>query len=131
VQLTRLAPGSAPVAGHVIRVDAALNDKTHQIDVDIAYPAGALMPGEAVRAAIETGSAAGWVVPHDAVVVGSDGAAQIFQVVGGKAKGVPVTVAVSSRAQDLVTGALDPHAPLIVAGAYQVADGDAVRTQHR
>lgn len=131
VQLTRLAPGSAPIVGHVLRVDAALNDKTHQIDVDIAYPTGAFMPGEAVHAAIETETVAGWIVPHDAIVMDVDGTAHLFQVAGGKAKMVPVAVQVSSRTQDLVTGNIDPHAPLILAGAYQVGDGDRVKVASR
>lgn len=130
VTLRRLDDAAAaPIAGHVVRIDAALNPKTRQVDVDIAYPAGALLSGEALRVAIETGRAAGWIVPHAAVAVADDGKAQLFQLAAGKAKAVPITVAASDGTRDSVTGTLDPQAPVIVAGAYQVADGDAVRTR--
>ncbi|WP_298670715.1 efflux RND transporter periplasmic adaptor subunit [uncultured Sphingomonas sp.] len=128
VTLARL-DGGADVAGHVQRVDAMLNPRTRQIDVDIAYPAGAILPGEAMRVAIETGRAEGWLVPHRAVVVDSDGKANVFQIAGGKAKAVPVTVDVARPDNDLVSGKLDARAPLIVDGAYQLGDGDAVRAQ--
>lgn len=128
VTLSRL-DGGAPVAGHVQRIDAVLNPRTRQIDVDIAYPAGAILSGEAMKVAIPTGSADGWQVPHRAVVMNSDGSAQLFQIANGKAKAVPVTVTVGGTPDDLVTGALDQSAPVIVDGAYQVADGDAVRVE--
>ena len=127
VTLTRLE-GGASVTGHVQRVDAMLNPRTRQIDVDIAYPAGAILSGEAMKVAIETGTAQGWRVPHRAVVIDADGKANVFQIVGGKAKAVAVTVDVARADDDLVAGAIDPHARLIVDGAYQVGDGDAVRT---
>lgn len=125
--LTRL-DGGAGVAGHVQRVDAMLNPRTRQIDVDIAYPAGAILSGEAVRVEIETSRAQGWLVPHRAVVIDSDGNAKVFQIVGGKAKAVPVTIDVAQPDNDLLSGNLDARAPLIVDGAYQLADGDRVRT---
>lgn len=128
VALGRLDGGGSPVHGQVRRVDAALNPRTRQVDVDIGYPAGAILPGEAVRVAIRTGEASGWVVPHRAVVMGADGKAQVFQVVGGKARAVPVELIVSQADRDAVAGPLDPAAALIVDGAYQVTDGDPVRT---
>ncbi|WP_298670764.1 efflux RND transporter periplasmic adaptor subunit [uncultured Sphingomonas sp.] len=119
--------GGAAVSGHVQRVDAMLNPRTRLVDVDIAYPAGAILSGEATRVKIETSRAEGWLVPHRAVVIDSDGKANVFQLVAGKAKAVPVTVEVARPDNDLVGGSLDPRAPLIVDGAYQLADGDAVR----
>ncbi|MGR6327485.1 efflux RND transporter periplasmic adaptor subunit [Sphingomonas sp. XXL09] len=128
VTLTRLDGGGAPIAGRVRRIDAMLNPRTRQIDVDIAYPAGAILSGEALRVAIETGQATGWRVPHRAVVVAADGRAQLFQLHGGKAKAVPVSVVVDGAQDDLVSGGLSSGAPVIVDGAYQLADGDPVRT---
>lgn len=128
VTLTRLDGGGAPIAGRVRRIDAMLNPRTRQIDVDIAYPAGTILSGEALRVAIETGRASGWRVPHRAVVIDADGHAQVFQLHGGKAKTVPVTVVVDDAADDLVSGDLAAGAPVIVDGAYQLADGDPVRT---
>jgi RND family efflux transporter MFP subunit len=129
VALRRLEDAAGPaIAGRVVRVDSALNPKTRQVDVDIGYPAGALLSGEALRVSIETGRAGDWIVPHAAVAVADGAKAQLFQVVGGKAKAVPVTVAASEGARDAVTGPLDANAPVVVQGAYQLSDGDAVRT---
>ena len=127
--LQRLS-GGAPIAGRVIRIDSALNAKTRMVDVDLSFPAGVLLPGEAMRVAIEVGQVSGWVVPHRAVVT-ANGPPRIFQVLGGKAKAVPVSLALSSTSTDVVEGPIDPVRPLIVDGAYQVSDGDVVRTAGR
>lgn len=123
--LVRLS-GGAPLTGRVLRVSSALNAKTRMIDVDVGFPNGTLLPGEGMQVAIATGQVSGWVVPHRAVVT-AGGPAHIFQVAGTKAKLIPVSVLLASDAGDVVSGALDPHARLIVDGAYQVSDGDAVR----
>jgi RND family efflux transporter MFP subunit len=124
--LQRLA-GGAQITGRVLRVASALNVKTRLMDADIAIPAGAILPGEGLRADIHIGTVSGWLVPHAAVITAS-GNPHVFQMQGGKAKSVDVQVVQSSKAGDVVEGALDPHAPLIVDGAYQVDDGQAVRT---
>ena len=124
--LERLA-GGPPVQGRVLRVGAALNAKTRLVDADIGFPPGALLPGEAMRASIAVGQVGGWIVPHRAVAT-ANGPARVFQVVGGRAKAVPVTLSLSSPTSDVVQGAIDPARPLIVDGAYQVSDGDAVRS---
>ncbi|MPS69118.1 efflux RND transporter periplasmic adaptor subunit [Novosphingobium aerophilum] len=118
--------GGGGIAGKVVRVDGMLNPKTRMVDVDLGFPAGALLPGEGMEVAIRTGDVAGWVVPHAAVVT-AGGPARIFQEAGGKAKAVPVQVRLSSPEGDVVDGPVDPRRPIIVEGAYQVNDGDAVR----
>lgn len=123
--LTRLS-GGGTLAGRVVRVDGALNATTRLVDVDLTFPSGTLLPGEAMQVAIETGRTAGWVVPHAAVVTAGP-RPHVFQVANGKARAVPVTVRLSSDKGDVVDGALDARRPLIVDGAYQVSDGDAVR----
>lgn len=125
--LKRLS-GGGTLDGRVIRVDGALNAVTKMVDVDLSFPAGALLPGEPMQVDIRAGQVGGWVVPHAAVVT-AGGNPRIFQVQGGKAKSVPVTVRLSSDAGDVVDGALSPRLPLIVEGAYQVANGDAVRSR--
>ena len=122
--------GGAPIAGKVLRVDGQLNATTRLVDVDIGFPAGAILVGEALRVDITTGESAGWVVPHAAVVTTGDGA-HVFQVAGGKAKSVPVTLVQAGPQEDVVSGAIDPAKPLIVEGAYQVEDGGAVRQESR
>ncbi|MFC0686379.1 efflux RND transporter periplasmic adaptor subunit [Novosphingobium clariflavum] len=123
--MQRLAGGDA-IAGQVVRAGQMLNPRTRLIDVDLSFPAGALLPGEGVEVAIRTGDVAGWVVPHKAVVT-SGGPARVFQDSAGKAKAVGVRLLLSSPDGDVVEGALDPRRPVIVDGAYQVNDGDAVR----
>lgn len=125
--LKRLS-GGAPLQGRVVRVDGALNAVTRMVDVDLSFPAGALLPGEPMQVDIRTGEVGGWVVPHAAVVT-AGGSPRVFQVRAGKAKAVPVAVRLSSDACDVVDGALSQQLPLIVAGAYQVTDGDAVRSR--
>jgi RND family efflux transporter MFP subunit len=123
--LKRLS-GGGTLSDRVVRVDGALNATTRLVDVDLSFPAGTLLPGEAMQVDIETGRVSGWVVPHAAVVT-VGGAARVFQVANDRAKAVPVTLRLSSDRGDVVEGALDAKRPLIVTGAYQVHDGDVVR----
>lgn len=123
--LRRLS-GGGTLAGRVVRVDGALNATTRLVDVDLSFPTGTLLPGEAMQVDIETGRVDGWVVPHVAVVT-STGKPQVFQVANGHAKAVPVALRLAGSTNDVVTGAIDASKPLVVAGAYQVNDGDAVR----
>lgn len=126
--LVRLS-GGAKLLGRLVRVSSALNAKTRMVDVDIAFANGALLPGEAMQVAITTGQVSGWVVPHRAIVT-AGGPAHLFQVASGKARAVPVTIMLASDQNDVVSGALNPHRDVIVDGAYQVGDGDAVRLAH-
>lgn len=129
-QAVELRPvgGGPSVAGRVIRVDAALNPRSRLVDVDIAAAEGAVLSGQAFTASIRVGEVAGWLAPHAAVVV-QDGRAFVFQVAGGKAHRIAVTVAQPGREVDVVEGPLDAALPLVVDGAYQIEDGAAVRTR--
>jgi RND family efflux transporter MFP subunit len=118
--------GGAPIDGTVLRVNSALNLKTRQVDVELGFPAGALMPGEGLRVGIRVGDISGWVVPHRAVVT-ANGPPRVYQAANGKAVPVPVTVALVTPDKDVVQGAIDPKLGLIVDGAYQVEDGIGVR----
>ncbi|WP_395337402.1 efflux RND transporter periplasmic adaptor subunit [Novosphingobium sp. BL-8H] len=124
-EMKRLSGGTG-VPGQVVRVDQMLNAKTRMVDVDLSFPTGALLPGEGMEVAIHTADVAGWVVPHAAVVT-AGGPARVFQDMGGKAKAVPVQIRLSTPQGDVVEGAIDAGRPIIVEGAYQVNDGDAVR----
>ena len=125
VQLQPMA-GGADLDGHVIRVDGILNAKTRMVDADIAVPIGAVLSGEAFRAAITVGALTGWLVPHEAVLTDATGA-YVFQVDAGKAVRVDVAVAGRSDDTDVLTGTLDPAHKLVVDGNYQLDDGAAVR----
>lgn len=80
-----------------------------------------------MRVQIRAGEAAGWLVPHRAVVT-AEGAARVFQVATGKAVAVPVRIVLTTAATDVVEGGIVADRPLIVDGAYQVETGGAVRT---
>ncbi len=122
--------GSGTIDGRVLRVDAALDPQTRLVDVDVAFPSQSLRSGAGATVTITTRIATGWIVPHAAVVT-ADGPTHVFQVSAGKAHAVPVTVVQPSSKDDLVDGPFEAALPVIVDGAYQVADGDTVRTSAR
>jgi hypothetical protein len=97
--------------------------------VSITLPAHTFMPGESAQATISVGSVAGYVVPHDAVLINNSGASYVVQVVGGKGKLVAVTVLGSQDPRDVISGPLDASAPLVTTGNYQVRDGMPLRIE--
>jgi membrane fusion protein (multidrug efflux system) len=125
VLLRPLIDGAA-LDGHVLRIDGVLNGKTRLVDADITTPVGAVLSGEAFRAAIIVGQFTGWLVPHPAVLTDEQGA-YVFQVNGGKAARVAVQVTGQSGDTDVVAGALDPARKVVTEGNYQLDDGTAVR----
>jgi RND family efflux transporter MFP subunit len=129
-QSVRLDPlgGGPSLAGRVVRVDSALNPKTRLVDVAVATPSGAVIAGEAFRAAITVGGQDGWLVPHGAVQV-EDGKAFLYQVAGSTAARVNVTVRQPGRETDLMQGPIDAHRPIVSVGGHQLNDGAAVRVE--
>lgn len=125
VQLDRI-DGGPVLSGRVLRVDGVLNPRTRLVDADISVPVGAVLSGESFRAAVAVGTYRGWILPHDAVLVDAAGPF-VFQVGGGKAVRVAVTILGESGEVEIVEGALDPARPLVTQGNYQLADGAAVR----
>ncbi len=117
----------APVPGHVSMRGAAVDSASGLVPVEIALPAGALLPGESAQALITTARVSGFVVPHEAVLVNDAGNTYVVQVERGVAKTVTVRVLVAGGERDVVDGPLDASAPLILAGAYQLQDGMKVR----
>jgi len=78
------------------------------------------------RADITVGQWQGWLIPRDALV-GDGHTWHVFQVAGGKAVNVPVTIVGESDTVSVVSGALDARRPLVVVGNAQLDDGMAVR----
>ncbi|MGH8266944.1 MAG: efflux RND transporter periplasmic adaptor subunit [Steroidobacteraceae bacterium] len=115
------------VVARVMLRGAAVDPGNGLVPVEVALPAGALLPGESAQAAITTGVVNGYVVPHSAVLVTDNGATYIVQDVHGTARTVAVRVLLSAGETDAVDGPLDGSAPLILAGAYQLHDGMKVR----
>jgi membrane fusion protein, multidrug efflux system len=124
-RLQRLAGGPA-LDGQVVRVDGVVNPKTRLVDADVSVPPGSVISGEAFRAILTTGQIEGWLVPHDAVLLDDTGA-YLFQVTGGKAVRVDVSMAGTDGDRDVVRGKIDPKNPVVVQGGAQLSDGAAVR----
>ena len=118
---------AAAIAGRVLRVDGIVNPKTRLVDVDIGVTPGSVLSGESFAADIEVGTLQGWIVPHAAVLNDEHGD-YLFQVDGGKAVRVDVTELGAKGGEDAVSGKLDGERPVVVDGAAQLAQGDAVRT---
>ena len=51
----------------------------------------------------------------------------VFQVGGGRARRIDVTLVRSAGAVDVIQGPLDPRLPLVADGAYQLDNGALVR----
>jgi RND family efflux transporter MFP subunit len=123
--LQSLSAGPA-VQGRVLRVSGALNPRTRLIDADIGAVGGGLILGEAFRAAVTVGQVAGWIVPHASLL--NDGKRDyVFQISGGKARRVDVTLIRGAGNVDVIQGPLDPRLPLAADGAYQLENGARVR----
>lgn len=114
--------------GTIRSIGAAINPKTQRLDVLIALPPQPHLPapGTSVQAEIVLGRWRGWVVPRDAVLQDERGA-YVFQDDHGRARRVPVQIAIESGLQTGITGALNPALPLVVVGNYELRDGMALR----
>jgi membrane fusion protein, multidrug efflux system len=114
-------------AAKVLMRGSVVESATGLVPVQISLPDGGLFPGQSAQATITIGTARGFVVPHEAVLVDDNGDTYVVQAIRGVAKIVPVRVLGTQQAQDTVDGPLDVRAPLVLAGNYQLKDGMAVR----
>lgn len=122
------APGAPPLAATVAQVGDAVNPQTREIDVvaRLAAPT-TLAAGSALTATIETAAFSAWAVPRSALQSDAQGDF-VYQVERGKAHRVDVKVLAPQGSPVGVEGPLDPAAPVITAGSYEVGDGDPVRS---
>ncbi len=116
-----------PSAGKVVLRGAAVDPQTGLLPIEIALPAGSLLPGERASADIVTAQLPGYVVPHAAILVNRQGSTYVVQAVSGAAKKVAVRVLAADGDQDVVAGLLDPAAPVVLAGNYQLENGMKIR----
>lgn len=128
VRITPLGRHDA-AAGRVVLRGSVVDPASGLVPVDIALPPGTFLAGEMAAAEIVTGRARGYVVPHAAILVDRQGDPYVVQAVNRIARKVPVKVLVSDGDGDtnVVTGPLDPAAPLVLAGNYQLKNGMRVR----
>ncbi|MBN8736410.1 MAG: efflux RND transporter periplasmic adaptor subunit [Xanthomonadales bacterium] len=117
-----------PLRGTVAMVGDAVNPQTHLVDL-VATPDKPvqLAAGTALSATIDTSDFTAWSVPRNALQNDAQGDF-VYQVERGRAKRVDVKVLASDGSPIGVEGALDPHAPVITLGSYEVSDGDPVKT---
>ena len=114
--------------GKVVLRGAMVDPASGTIPIEIALPVGKFLPGQAAVATITTGQVAGYIVPHEAVLVDDQGHPYVIQSANMTAKRVPVRIIDAAGDQDVVDGPLDASAPLVLAGNYQLKDGMKMHT---
>ncbi|HEX7325769.1 MAG TPA: efflux RND transporter periplasmic adaptor subunit [Rhodanobacteraceae bacterium] len=120
--------GAPALAATVALVGDAVSPATHLVSVVATLNGAAHLPaGTALSARIQTTSFTAWAVPRDALQSDAQGS-YVFQIVDGKARRVDVKVLAPAGSPVGVAGALDPSAPVITLGSYEVGNGTAVRT---
>jgi membrane fusion protein (multidrug efflux system) len=122
-----LVGATQPVTGRVLLRGAVAQSGSGLVPVEISLPPGSLLPGEMAEAAITTREMEGYVVPHEALLVNEKGAPYVVQAANGIAHKVPVRVLDANGDRDLISGALDPRAWLVLTGNYQLDDGMRIR----
>ncbi|MGH8291019.1 MAG: efflux RND transporter periplasmic adaptor subunit [Steroidobacteraceae bacterium] len=114
-------------AGRVILRGAVAKSDTGLVPVEVPLPAGAFLPGEMAEAVISTARMHGYVVPHEAILADDSGAPYVVQAVNNEARKVPVRILDAYGDRNVISGPLDAHAPLVLAGNYQLDNGTRVR----
>ena len=125
--VVQLVGAGQPVPAKVLMRGAVAESDTGLVPVEVGLPPEGFLPGEMAQATITTGEMRGYVVPHEAILANDSGDPYVVQVVSGVAHKVPVHVLVAHGNQDVIDGALDARAPLVLTGNYQLDDGSKVR----
>ena len=121
--------GATEFAGTLRMVGQSVDPQSHLLNAQVELPAeasAALVAGTPVEAQIRTADFSAWAVPRAAVLHDEQGD-YLFQVEHGHAKRVAVKLRSPDGDTVGVQGALDAQAKVIVLGAYELNDGDAVR----
>lgn len=121
------APDAAPLAGTVAAIGTSVDPQTHLVDVVATVDAHApLLEGAAIAAIIHARSVEAWAVPRTSLQRDAHGN-YVFQIEVGRAHRVDVKVVAPGGSPIGVTGALDPHAPVITLGSYETTFDQPVR----
>lgn len=126
VKVTPLGATSA-ISGKVTLRGAIVDPRTGLVSVEVALPTGSALPGQTAQAKIQIGTISGYVVPHEAILVNDSGESFVVQSHDLIARKVPVHVLLSVGGKDVIDGALDPKAKLVLAGNYQLQNGGRIR----
>ncbi len=116
-----------PVMSKVVLRSSVVDPTTGLVPVEITVPPGTFLAGQMAEADIITGRAQGYVVPHAAILLDHSGAPYVVQAVNGVAHKVPVQVLDGIGGKNVVQGPLNPSAPLVLTGNYQLENGMKVR----
>ena len=133
VQLRSVYGDQAAFVGTLRMIGQSIDSQTHLLGAQVELPAeagAALVAGAALEAQIRTADFSAWAVPRAAVLHDEHGD-YLFQAVHGHARRVAVTLRSPQGDPVGVQGPLDAQAKVIVLGAYELADGDAVRESAR
>ncbi len=115
------------IGGRVLLRGSVAESGTGLVPVEISLPPGSLLPGEMAEAAITTREMQGYVVPHKAILVDDKGAPYVVQAFNDIAHKVPVRILDSEGDRDVISGALDERASLVLIGNYQLENGMRIR----
>jgi RND family efflux transporter MFP subunit len=129
VRLRRVFGDGKAFEGRLVMVGRAIDPQTHLLPVQVGIPAAvdATLPaGAALQASIQTDDYRAWAVPRAAVLHDGKGD-YLYQVDQDKAHRVDVQLRQPGGDTVGVLGKLDATRPVIVQGAYEVAEGDTVR----
>lgn len=133
VQLRSVYGDKASFIGSLRMIGQSIDPQTHLLAAQVELPAeasAALVAGAALDAQIRTADFRAWAVPRAAVLHDEHGD-YLFQVVQGHARRIAVTLRSPAGDPVSVQGPLDAKAKVIVLGAYELADGDAVQESAR
>ena len=133
VQLHSVYGDQTSFIGNLRMIGQSIDPQTHLLGAQVELPAeagAALVAGAALEAQIRTADFSAWAVPRAAVLHDEHGD-YLFQAVHGHARRVAVTLRSPQGDPVGVQGPLDAQAKVIVLGAYELADGDAVRESAR
>lgn len=119
--------GNTALQGNVVGVADAVDPQSHLVEVlaSVRDPAG-LAAGSALSGKIAIAQFQAWAVPRDALLNDQRGD-YVFQIERGKAHRAQVRVVSPTGDPVGVEGPLDPHAPVVTLGAYELSDGDEVK----
>ncbi|MEO7072520.1 MAG: efflux RND transporter periplasmic adaptor subunit [Rhodanobacter sp.] len=129
VHLTSVYGPPEGFSGTLQMIGQSVDPQTHLLPARVELPANAgalLVAGAPVTAQIHATDFTAWAVPRDAVLNDSQGD-YLFQVHGGRAKRVDLKLRSPDGDIVGVHGPVDPQAPIIVLGVYDLSDGDAIK----
>ncbi len=117
--------------GKLRMVGQSIDPQTHLLTALVELPATAsasLIAGAPLDAQIRTADFKAWAVPRGAVLHDDQGD-YLFQIEKGHARRIEVKLRSPAGDTVGVQGPLDPQAPVIVLGVYELNDGDVVQLQ--